>query len=272
MDITYRYRENKTAYMRLAQLQSGGGTMFKFEVDEYATAWQMFWNYFKKLPNELRDRYKMSNSSNVIKLLAMSSRQRILFGKEYYNSNTIKDVIDEVMITKEYKEFLKTVTDYKNNIEREWEEKKDLILSEIRDIMKVGLPPLETHNVTIIPKAGFNLRNNHIYWGALNNEEFPNYGIIYLMHEYLHSVFGLGDVEHVVIELIADNELRKRLNLDSDYRLDDKESVGHDFLDGLRNTMIKDWNEYLTTDRYSDIFDFVSHMKEEYGENISKGN
>lgn len=264
MEYNRIYRENRNAYKRLQNMQGGGSKMFKFEIDEYATAWQMFWRQYKLLPENLREKYR--DLPNGMRLLMMS-RHNLIFGKEYYEARMIKDMIDEIMETKEYEEFLKKIIQYKEDLEDEWNKKEGLILNELRNIMKVDLPPLETHIITVVPNAGFNLRNNHIYWGAMNNHEFPNYGIIYLIHEYLHTVFGLNDVDHTVIELIADNELRKRLNLKDDYALENKESVGHDFLDDLRSKMMDEWNEYLTTNKYSDIFEFASHMKEKYDRN-----
>jgi hypothetical protein len=263
----YDYQLNKFKYNSLVcQLnnthteQSGGSRIFSFEVDEYATASQMFIGYSDKLSQEFRNK----DRGDSIKMIFS---RRPTFGKEYYDSKTvIRDLLDEIMETDEFKEFVKTIHNYKDDVEKQWVEHKDLILDEVKDIMKVDFPPLEPHTIVIMPRGGSNYGHNKIYWGALNNHEFPNYAIIYFMHEYLHTVFGKSDIEHAIIELITDNELRKRLNKNDTYQLGDKASYGHTFLHELRNAMMEDWTEYLTTNKYRDIFEFVAHAQEKFSD------
>ena len=49
-----------------------------------------------------------------------------------------------------------------------------------------------------------------IIWSYRN--DFPNYNTIYIWHEILHEYIGKSDKQHALIELIADNEMRRILN------------------------------------------------------------
>jgi hypothetical protein len=74
-------------------------------------------------------------------------------------------------------------------------------------------------------RDGRYLGSNEISWGGVN--EWENYEIVYIWHEILHDDKLLGtesDVNHAIIELISDNELRRRLNGD-EYNFDQ----GHHF-------------------------------------------
>jgi len=58
-------------------------------------------------------------------------------------------------------------------------------------------------------KNGVNFaRFGVIGWG--HSEDWKNYTSVYIWHEILHSYFDKSDLNHTLIELIADNELRYR--------------------------------------------------------------
>ena len=61
-------------------------------------------------------------------------------------------------------------------------------------------------------KNGMN-SNGKILWG--HNEDWDNYTTVYLWHEILHSYLSVTQnarLNHAIIQLIADNELRVKLN------------------------------------------------------------
>lgn len=89
-----------------------------------------------------------------------------------------------------------------------------------------------------------NLRNGKylgdgaMAWG--NNERWPNYSTVYLWHEILHDHFDFNAIDHAIIELIADNELRIRLN-GGDY----PPFKGHEDLQGTKERLIEGWKNYV---------------------------
>lgn len=87
-------------------------------------------------------------------------------------------------------------------------------------------------------KNGAYLGNNKVCWG--HKEEWPNYTTVYLWHEILHSYFSRTDFDHALILLIADNELRIRLNGDKYPPFE-----GQKTLFPLANKLLSYWKEYL---------------------------
>jgi hypothetical protein len=111
-----------------------------------------------------------------------------------------------------FAELLQNAENYKNWLEHEWATNKDKINKELTNIMKVDLPK-ETFTVYVmgdLVHVGKYLRNHNITWG--HKEDWKNYSLVYLIHESLHELFSHSDLDHAVIELATDNELRIRLN------------------------------------------------------------
>ncbi|MDE2001474.1 MAG: hypothetical protein KGI60_02825 [Patescibacteria group bacterium] len=86
--------------------------------------------------------------------------------------------------------------------------------------------------------------NQMIVWG--HHEKWPNYTTVYLWHEILHSYFGRNDIEHAVIELIADEELRIRLN-GGKY----PPFVGHGYLAKTKKKLLPGWKKYLKQEKHA---------------------
>lgn len=74
--------------------------------------------------------------------------------------------------------------------------------------------------------------------------DFPHYNTIYMWHEIMHSylpaVSSDGKVEHAVIELLTDDEMRARFN-NSIY----PPFVGHEELKPLKENLLASWRKYL---------------------------
>lgn len=75
----------------------------------------------------------------------------------------------------------------------------------------------------------------------------------YIIYEALHSLFGPSEVEHAIIELIADNELRIRLNKSGEYF-----EYGHDYLRPVLIKLIPEWKSYLLSNE--NIYEFRDRM------------
>lgn len=85
--------------------------------------------------------------------------------------------------------------------------------------------------------------------------DWPNYNTVYLWHEALHAFLGGDDIPHAVLELVADEELRTKLNGGSYPPF-----VGHSFLEPLKLRLLKSWRQYLATPE-RDIFEFLALAK-----------
>jgi len=104
---------------------------------------------------------------------------------------------------------------------------------------------------------GFYAGQNIIAWG--HNENWSNYTTVYLWHEVLHSYFGKSDIDHTIIELITDNELRSRLNNVKYPPLE-----GHKSLLPLKKKILPHWRKYLKSEK-KDIRKFAKKMNKIFG-------
>lgn len=247
------------------------GKMFDFVIDEAMIAYNMYtrrknWDdpetfkVFKKIEDD--------NSAAAYMLWG-----RGISNELYKNPQLFSKLIDDIKDTNIYKVQLDKIKKYKTKITNEWLENKETILKEFENITRIDIPILakNKHTVYLVPRSGRNLGQNRIEWGALNPEDFPNYGLVYMFHEYLHTLFGNNHVSHAIIELIADNELRKRLNGDKDYEFEGEKTVGHPWLANLRNKMLPDWYKYLNGE-YKDIYDFREQMMKKFKKEADKIN
>lgn len=83
------------------------------------------------------------------------------------------------------------------------------------------------------------------YWGDGTiiwsyRDDFSNYNTIYIWHELLHAYFGKSQEEHALIELIADNEMRRILN-NTQY----PPFIGHKNLEELKYTINPKFQSFL---------------------------
>jgi hypothetical protein len=134
----------------------------------------------------------------------------------------------------------------------EWENNRSRTAAEIADLL--GFEVLGNWKVFITPpslRSGMNTGRGILWTYRL---DWPNYNTVYLWHEVLHSLFGTSHMEHAVIELIADHELRRRLNGD-EY----PPWHGHIHLDKERRRLLPAWHQHLSRSFTRNIRDFMSH-------------
>lgn len=97
-------------------------------------------------------------------------------------------------------------------------------------------------------KNGQYMGGNRIGWG--HNEDWKNYTTIYLWHEILHSYFDMKELDHALISLAIDEELRIRLN-GGKY----PPFQAHQRLQPLMKRILPYWKKYLVRDEH-DILKF----------------
>lgn len=88
-----------------------------------------------------------------------------------------------------------------------------------------------------------------IIWSYRN--DFPNYNSIYIWHEILHEFLGKSEIEHALIELIADNEMRRLLN-----NIDYPPFIGHKDLNELKSKINPKFQSFLL-DKKSSVLSVI---------------
>jgi len=101
-------------------------------------------------------------------------------------------------------------------------------------------------------KNGCYLGKNKIAWG--HNEDWPNYYVVYLWHEILHSYFSNSEIEHALISFATDEELRIRLN-GGKY----PPFVTHKELFPLMKKILPFWREYINSKK-KNLLDFKNKL------------
>lgn len=136
---------------------------------------------------------------------------------------------------------------YAKRVEAEWRRNGAWALAQIAELTRIPLPAGDVRVFITHPKLrnGRAISRDTIVWGA--SPKFRNYTTVYLAHELLHilnwGVVDRANLSHAAIELLADNELRIRLNGEGKYF----EYPGHTELRDLERKLLPAWREYLRT-------------------------
>lgn len=162
--------------------------------------------------------------------------------------------------TTEYKGLLERMIQYKTDLESKWIEKKEQVIKHLEDILKINLPDNAVTVFVVPPEigGGLYLGDIKIFWG--HSEDWENYSLVYLAHEYLHSFLHGGELVHAIIELATDNELRIRLNNGGQYFTENGYHVGHERLRSLEEKLLPQWKNYLI-DKNQTIYDFIDFLE-----------
>lgn len=180
----------------------------------------------------------------------------------------IPDISREGMVSKEFPELLENSEEYKTWLEQEWQNNKLKIEAELSSILRIE-PPSQVFTVFVVGNLvhqGTYLGNSKIIWG--HKEEWKNYSLVYLVHEYLHELLPDTFINHAVIQLISDNELRIRLNKGGRYFTCEGESVGHEYLRPIEEKILPEWKSYLKHENQT-IHSFSEMLQNKYPEFIN---
>lgn len=158
------------------------------------------------------------------------------------SEKNLKNLVSFLKKAKElnsYKKLLKQTSSYKGLVEKQWNKnlkEASLIIKEL-----TGLD-LDKSLTVYITHPAFNrgryLGNNKIAWS--HGEDFPNYSTVYLWHEILHSYLEKNDLTHSIIQLVAENELKTRLNGGKYPPFE-----GHEDLFPIMKKLLPSWKKYL---------------------------
>ncbi|MBU1895712.1 hypothetical protein KJ641_02485 [Patescibacteria group bacterium] len=141
--------------------------------------------------------------------------------------------------SKFYKTILEQTVKYLNFCEKQWDDNYPLSSKVIKKLTDFKLNKEFTIYITHPGlRNGVCLKDDKIAWG--HHEDWSNYATVYLWHEILHSYFEYTDLDHALIQLIADEELRIKLN-GGKY----PPFVGHKDLFPLMRIILPNWKKYL---------------------------
>lgn len=175
-------------------------------------------------------------------------------------SDELLALVEEGLQSDEFSKLLSETEEYKTWLGNEWEQKKARVNQELLDILRAPLPKDQFKVVVFHPKLaeGRYLGKGTLAWG--HSEDWSNYSVVYLCHEALHEFFGESDLEHSIIELVTDNELRIRLNGGGEYLYIDGELVGHENLLNLEKKILSKWLDYLKIPG-KNVFELVEELE-----------
>ncbi len=137
---------------------------------------------------------------------------------------------------------------FRSAVENQWTVNRKQVANELGRMLRIRIPRYQVNVLTTHPEipTGYAVPQLHaICWG--HREEFKTYHSVYLAHELLHFVLQFDDreISHAMVELIADDELRLRLNKTGRYF----QYPGHARLLPIKKKLLPHWQRYLSRKR-----------------------
>lgn len=166
---------------------------------------------------------------------------------------------------KEFKRLLAETKKYRQWLEKEWHKNEKKILSWVKELS--GLKISDKTITVFVTHPKFNngkslAEKDIILWG--HPEDWKNYSLVYLTHELLHLLTKKCKkpfTMHALIELLADNEVRSRLNGGGVYFREGKHSVGHPYLAKLEKKILPQWKKFVKDRRGKNLFWLEKRVK-----------
>ncbi|MBX9721948.1 MAG: hypothetical protein K2X81_11175 [Candidatus Obscuribacterales bacterium] len=176
-----------------------------------------------------------------------------------------QDLLQVMANDPSFKPLHKETEEAMQKAKREWDEDFEKSSSIMRELTGIKFDEFKDIQVYIShPSQKNGLGGLKIQWTY--RQDFPHYNTVYLWHEILHSYIpssehgeGFVNAEHAVIELLADNELRCRLNGGAYPPFE-----GHKGIGSLREKLLPSWREYLKNP-HKDIRQYLAKAKEILG-------
>lgn len=210
-----------------------------------------FQNYAWNLDKEIYNFLLRRSSGCFLDIKFLTSFDLNKKFKKFF-SKIKKSKVFQIIYKQTQKYLTKSKKEWAENIERTTD-----IMSELTGIyFKKENKTFDVYITHPSLKNGMNyahLNLNIIEFG--HYEDFPNYFTIYMWHEILHFYLGSSDLEHAIIELIVDNELRIKLNKGKYPPFE-----GHKELDSLKQKILPYWRKYLEN-KAKNIYEFINKIK-----------
>jgi len=243
MNIDFNFKVDK--YVLLQFLLEKG-----FYENDLATEIKKFKNSFWEQYPELYEKIRKSeNSRNLSKQL---------------DSNE-KAVINVLFQTEILQQVYNETVEHLDYIKKDWQEKKNSVNTILSYSLRIQKNDIT--DVYIVHPAMHGGRTNegkYVIWGHDHIFKDPYYNVVYLTHEYLHTLFKSSDeylsknyaLVHAIIELITDKNLYLQLGGHNPNGL-----AGHESLDKYRKHLKSSFDEYLLQPD-KNIYDFITSSME----------
>jgi hypothetical protein len=189
-----------------------------------------------------------------------------LFGRDPNIVLDIKDpvleeLLKEVQETEAYNHILTQTQKYQEEVKEKWLTNHDITSRLMQEITGLDFGNDEFSVYLTLGQNGRYWGDRRIVWGP-PKEYFSNQTIVFLWHEIMHGkIKGDGEdgpfsdpIEHSVIQLATDNELRVRLN-GGEY----PPFVGHELMFPILERMLSPWRSYLDSPERN-ILEFNNKM------------
>ena len=240
-----QFKINKYALAsKVLEVQSKNNAAFPFFNKTYKRIWDSYCNdpeFFLIQPDHA------SWGIQMINLRADTSG----IAKPFIRStHLMEQIYQDIFKTTAFKKIERETELYLQNIKKEWRKKESLVMSYIKETLRI---PIIKGTITIYiyhPKLSEGrayYKDRVILWG--HKELWENYSIVYITHEILHillnGVCKDKNITHALIELATDNELRTKLNPDDVYFTKNGIYQGHEYQKKLVKKIYPDWKRFL---------------------------
>lgn len=154
--------------------------------------------------------------------------------------------LERVRSSAEYRDLRKQTVDRMRRCDRQWTADRDRSESFVRDL--TGLAIEGPYRVVVLPPAmaaAQNVGNRVLKWGG--HDDGGHSTSVHVWHEVLHDHLPNDDLAHVLIQLVADHELRMHLDPDTGRA----GYIGHARLKDLSARVLPYWRAYRSRSQRS---------------------
>ena len=173
----------------------------------------------------------------------------------------MKAVLREIKKDKRVKRLIEETKLYCEKVRKDWERNKRKALKWLSELSGISLPSTTITVLITHPKLrnGVYIGEKIICWGG--PEEYPNFNTAGLCHEILHYLTysrKRSKIMHSIIELLAEEEIRIRLNKKGRYF----QYPGRKDLKKIKRFVFPYWKRYLSERKEKNIFELEKKIQE----------
>lgn len=193
--------------------------------------------------------------------------------KNKINDNLYKKTFQAISKTLEYKNYLREREEYLELVKKYWNSNFNKIDNYLKRVLKNDYKKININFYIANPSCNVGrtvIKDNFAMFGHEKGllQKDPNYELVYIVHECMHIMYPyekycnnlfdntLYNIVHLIIEFVADYGLAVELR--------GREYKGHDFLSEYRELLFHEYTDYLNSDKYSSLDEFIKSMIVKY--------
>lgn len=223
---------------------------------------------WEKLQNKLWEKYP-----RAFNLLTFHSESAFIGSNPMDTFTSICNKEVELMITlafksKEFKRLYMETKKYLQLFKKQWQENGKAALTLLEDLSGLKLPNKQIEVVVTYPKLYRSFALPQYDFVSLGYaDDWPNSSVVYLCHEIMHLVTTNTRIMHALIKLMADNEIRIRLNKKGEYfipqNFSKKKERSYTYFAEIgkwEKKIMPFWKEYLKRKERGNIIDLEKEI------------